>query len=53
MTRQIKCECGYVARGESDDEVIDRIEGHIRTDHPELAETLTRDEIAGWVEVVE
>jgi predicted small metal-binding protein len=53
MTRQIKCECGYVARGETDDEVIERIEVHIRADHPRLVETLTRDEIAGWVEVVE
>lgn len=53
MTRQITCECGYVAWGETDDEVIDRIEGHIRADHPQLVETLTRDEIAGWVEVVE
>jgi predicted small metal-binding protein len=53
MTRQITCECGYVARGDTDDEVVDRIEGHIRADHPELVETLTRDEIAGWVEVVE
>lgn len=53
MTRQIKCECGYTARGESDDEVVDRIEDHIRSDHPELVKSLTRDEIAGWVEVVE
>jgi predicted small metal-binding protein len=53
MSRQIKCECGFVARGETDDEVVVRIEGHIRSDHPELVETLTRDEIAGWVEVIE
>jgi predicted small metal-binding protein len=52
MTRQITCECGYVARGETDDEVVALIERHILTDHPELVETLTRDEIAGWVEVV-
>ena len=38
MARQIKCECGYVARAETDDEVIDLIERHVRTDHPELAE---------------
>ena len=37
---------------ETDDEVVARIEDHIRTDHPELVETLSRDEIAGWVEVV-
>ena len=53
MSRQIKCECGFVARGGTDDEVVTQIEGHIRSDHPELAETLTRDEIATWVEVVE
>lgn len=53
MSRQIKCECGFVARGQTDDEVVAQIEGHIRNDHPELVETLTRDEIASWVEVVE
>ena len=53
MSRQIKCECGFVARGETDDEVVARIEAHIRDDHPDLVESLTRDEIAGWVEVVD
>ena len=53
MSRQIKCECGFVARGETDDEVVAQIERHVRSDHPELAETVTRDEIASWVEVVE
>jgi predicted small metal-binding protein len=53
MSRQIKCECGFVARGDTDDDVVDQIQGHIRSDHPELVETVTRDEIAGWVEVVE
>ena len=53
MSRQIKCECGFVARGETDDEVVAQIERHIRSDHPELAESLTRDEIASWVEIVD
>ncbi len=53
MSRQIKCECGFVARGETDDEVVAQIEAHIRDDHPDLVEALTRDEIAGWVEVVD
>jgi predicted small metal-binding protein len=53
MARQIKCECGFTARGESDDEVVRQIEGHIRSDHPDLVQTVTRDEIASWVEVVE
>jgi predicted small metal-binding protein len=53
MARQIRCECGYVARAETDDEVIDLVELHVRTDHPELADTETREEIASWIEVVE
>ena len=53
MSRQIKCECGFVARGETDDEVVARIEDHIRSDHPDLADSLTRDEIASWVEIVD
>jgi predicted small metal-binding protein len=53
MARQIKCECGFVARAETDDEVIDLLERHIRSDHPELVDTETREEIASWIEVVE
>ena len=53
MSRQITCECGFVARGETDDDVVERIQGHIRSDHPQLLETITRDEIASWVEVVD
>jgi hypothetical protein len=51
--RQIKCECGFVARGETDDEVIDLLERHVGSDHPELVGTETRDEIASMVEIVE
>jgi predicted small metal-binding protein len=53
MARQINCECGYVARAETDDEVIELIERHVRSDHPELIDTETREEIAKWIEVVE
>jgi predicted small metal-binding protein len=53
MSRQIKCECGFVARGESDDEVVVQIERHVRSDHPELVDSLSRVEIASWVEVVD
>jgi predicted small metal-binding protein len=52
MARQIKCECGYVARAETDDEVIELILRHVRSDHPELVEIETREEIASWIEVV-
>jgi predicted small metal-binding protein len=53
LARQIKCECGYVARAETDDEVIELTLRHVRSDHPELVETETREELAGWIEVVD
>jgi hypothetical protein len=45
MLRQIRCECGYVARGPSDDEVVAVTLAHVATDHPDLADTETADDI--------
>jgi predicted small metal-binding protein len=51
MARIIRCECGYVARGETDDEVITTIRGHMGTDHPALLETVGRDDLLGWIQL--
>ena len=32
----IRCECGYVARGDGDDQVVGLIRGHMAADHPAL-----------------
>jgi predicted small metal-binding protein len=50
MAKQINCECGYVARGESDEEVVRRIREHIRTDHPELLARVSDEDLRGWIE---
>jgi predicted small metal-binding protein len=52
MTRQVRCECGYIARGDSDEEVILQILVHVEADHPDLANTETADDIRGWIELV-
>ena len=52
MDRQVKCECGYIARGDSDEDVVAEIRDHIRTDHPELTERVSDEDIASWVEIV-
>ena len=52
MLRQVRCECGYLARGQSDDEVIALTLAHIATDHPDLAATETADDIRNWIELV-
>jgi predicted small metal-binding protein len=51
MARIIRCECGYVARGDTDDQVIDTIRGHMRTDHPALLETVGQQDLLGWIQV--
>jgi predicted small metal-binding protein len=50
MAKTIQCECGFVARGDSADEVVTTIEGHIRDDHPDLVGKVTRDDLLGWIE---
>jgi predicted small metal-binding protein len=52
MLRQVRCECGYIARGQSDDEVIALILSHVASDHPDVAETETADDIRSWIELV-
>jgi predicted small metal-binding protein len=52
MPKRVKCICGYVARGETDDEVVAQTEEHLRTDHPDLAGSVSRDDILGWIEEI-
>lgn len=52
MAKAIQCECGFVARGDSADEVLSTIEGHSRDDHPDLVGKVTRDDLLGWSEEV-
>jgi predicted small metal-binding protein len=50
LAKQIRCECGYVARGESEDEVVQRIREHLRSDHPDLLERVSDENLRGWIE---
>ncbi len=54
MASQVKCECGYIARADDDDDdqVVTEIRDHIRTDHPELMDKISDDDIRSWVEIV-
>jgi predicted small metal-binding protein len=52
MLRQVRCECGFIARGRSDDEVITLILAHVARDHPDVAETETADDIRSWIELI-
>jgi predicted small metal-binding protein len=52
MASQVVCECSYVARADTDDGVVALIRAHLRTDHPQLLDTVTEDVIRGWIEIV-
>jgi predicted small metal-binding protein len=53
MARQITCECGQIVRGETEDEVVELTFAHLRSDHPQLADAITREEIVALIEVVD
>jgi predicted small metal-binding protein len=53
MARQITCECGQVLRGETEDELVELTRQHLRSDHPQLADKLSRDDIVALIEVVD
>lgn len=50
MARLINCECGQVVRGATDDEVVANAEAHIRRDHPDLVEKISREDLLGMAE---
>jgi len=51
MAKIIRCECGYVARGEADDEVVVTIREHMATDHPALLANVTTDDLLAWIQI--
>ena len=52
MTRQVRCECGFTARGRTDDEVISLILAHVAAEHPELVDVESADHVRPWIELV-
>jgi predicted small metal-binding protein len=45
MAKQIDCACGQVVTGENDDELVANAEAHMREMHPELAGTMSREQV--------
>ncbi len=52
MARVINCECGYVVRGENDDELVANAEAHVRDAHPDLVGKMSREDLLGMAEEV-
>ena len=51
MTRVINCECGQVVKAETDDELVARVNEHVRQDHPDLVGKLSREDVLAMGEM--
>lgn len=50
MAKVIRCQCGFLGRGETVDEAATAIEAYMRSDDPELVGKVTRDHLAAMAE---
>ena len=49
MAKVINCACGETIRGESEDEVLDSAQEHVRNEHPDMVDQFSRETLAGMV----
>ncbi|WP_138445411.1 DUF1059 domain-containing protein [Sinomonas susongensis] len=51
MGKLIRCECGFTARGDDENQLIDVLQSHLAADHPTLANAVTREDIQSWIQI--
>jgi predicted small metal-binding protein len=50
--KQIVCVCGYVVKGEDDDQLWENAQEHMRQDHPDLAGKVSREDLMAQAEEI-
>jgi len=50
VSKVINCECGVTLRAENDDELVAQAERHIGDQHPDMAGTMSRDDVLAMAE---
>lgn len=50
MVYTITCNCGYVIRGNTDDEVVQRAQDHIQDAHPVLVGKISGEDLLAMAE---
>lgn len=43
----VHCPCGTDVQGDDDDELVENVQEHVRSDHPDLVGEYTREKILG------
>jgi predicted small metal-binding protein len=52
MAYVISCDCGYVSRGETEDELVQEANRHMEEVHPEMAGKVSREDLLAMAEEV-
>jgi predicted small metal-binding protein len=42
---KVNCPCGATVEAESEDELVEQVQAHVASDHPDLVDTYTREKI--------
>jgi hypothetical protein len=50
MAYVINCDCGYVVRGETEDELVANAEAHVQDAHPDMIGQVSREEFLAMAE---
>lgn len=50
MGKVVNCECGEVIEAGSEDELVEKVGGHVERHHPELVGKLSRDDVLAMAE---
>jgi len=50
MAQVVNCPCGASMQAESDDELVNQVNEHVRESHPEMADSMTREKILEMAE---
>jgi predicted small metal-binding protein len=43
----VHCECGTDVQAETDDELVQQVEAHVKEHHPEMSGQMSREQILG------
>lgn len=43
----VSCDCGHTLRSEDEDGIVAEVQMHVRSEHPEMADSLTREQALG------
>jgi predicted small metal-binding protein len=50
MSMVINCECGETVTADSEDDLVQKVEQHVESDHPDLVGKMSRDDILAMAE---